>query len=290
MKTSPLLSRKRLPQPSPQLYPLRWGLRWGLLFWVLTGYGTPGLAQTTDRWLEIRRLGGTVRMIPSQRPAQKGDRLEQIGQGLATGPESYSILLIDQNIGTVNIAENTDVTLKQLSTTPNQGRVTILSVTKGLARLKIRAFNNPNSRLEIETPAGITGVRGTEFSIGVNHQGQTVLATQEGQVAASAQGKTVLVQPGFATRIVPGEVPEDPRQVTNDLTLQRLSLFRTSLGTVAIKGRVEPFNLVKINGQSVTVDRDGNFQIDLPVPLSLQLKIQVQNLLDQKARYPLLIR
>ena len=286
LKTSPNL-------PSPILrFPNRWGwgLTGGLLLGVLIGQTDPGLAQTTTRWLEIRRLGGTVQLLPSQRPAQVGDRLEKVGQGLRTGKESYSILKIDHNIGTVNVAADTNLQLKELSVTPNQGRITILSVTKGLARLKIRSFTNPESRLEIETPAGITGVRGTEFSVGVNHQGQTVLATQEGQVAASAQGKTVLIEPGFATRIVPGEPPEDPRQVNHDLSLQGLRVFRTSLGTVLVKGRVEPFNLVTVNGEPATVDRSGNFQKELPVPLSLQLTIQVQNLLDQKANYPLLIR
>lgn len=247
-------------------------------------------AQTPGRWLDIRRIGGTVfYQAPAQQTAKIGDRLERPGQGVSTEDKSYSILLIDSDIGTVNMGENTQLLLKQAEITPNQGRVTVLSVPTGTARLKIRKFSNPESRLQIETPAGITGVRGTEFTVGVGYQGKTVLATKEGTVAATAQGETVLVEPGYGTSITPGEPPLVPQLLTNDLSLTRIRLFRTSLGTVEIKGRVDALNQVWVNGEPVAVDKEGKFKTILPMPLSRGLKIQVQSPFGQRAYYSLMI-
>jgi hypothetical protein len=73
-----------------------------------------------------------------------------------------------------------------MSIAPNNGRITRLLVPRGQVRLQLRPFTNPGSRMEIETPAGTSGVRGTEFGLNVQPDGKMAIATLEGSVATSA--------------------------------------------------------------------------------------------------------
>jgi hypothetical protein len=243
------------------------------------------------RWLEITRLRGNVLFLsPQQRPAQIGDRLQTPGQGAITSPRSYAILLLDTQIGRIHVAENSDLRVKSLTITPSNGRVTLLEVLKGQARLLVRRFTNPDSRLELETPAGVIGVRGTEFGVGVGPNGKTNLATLEGTVTASAQGQTVQVEKGFASSIVPGEPPTPPRLLTNDLRLKVIRLARNSLGTLEFQAQVDPFNLVWVNDRPVDVNKEGYIQASLPLPTSFLVRVRVQSPLGQDIAYTLLVR
>jgi hypothetical protein len=243
------------------------------------------------RWLEITRLRGNVLFLsPQQRPAQIGDRLQTPGQGAITSPRSYAILLLDTQIGRIHVAENSDLRVKSLTITPLDGRVTLLEVLKGQARLLVRRFTNPDSRLELETPAGVIGVRGTEFGVGVGPNGKTNVATLAGTVTASAQGQTVQVEKGFASSIVPGEPPTPPRLLTNDLRLKVIRLARNSLGTLEFKAQVDPFNLVWVNDQPVDVNKEGYIKAILPLPTSFLVRVRVQSPLGQDIAYTLLVR
>lgn len=248
------------------------------------------LSIRSQRALEIGRLHGKVTTYQGKqkRPAQIGDRLQAQGEGILTQSSSYSTLLIDSHIGRVNIAENTDLRVKNLEITANGGRVTVLSVLKGHTKLLIRRFNNPESSLQVETPAGVAGVRGTEFGVGVGPNGKTNVATLEGTVTASAQGETVLVESGFGSVIVPGEAPSPPQKLTNDVSL-KVRLLRTTFGTLEVSGQVDPLNLVWLDGQPVEIGKDGKFKTTIPLPLSHRLKIRVQSPLGAERFYPLLV-
>lgn len=256
---------------------------------------TPVTAQSlsvpVQRWLEVLRVRGSVTYHNQQkRPAQVGDRLQQPGEGIITGARSSSILNIDTAIGTINIAENTHLLLKSLSVTPNDGRITLLTVTKGLARLRVRPFNNPESYIEIQTPAGVAGVRGTEFGVGVDPSGKTNIATIDGTVEAIAQGQTVRVEKGFGSIIIPGEPPTPPLVFTNDVSLRRVRVFRSTFGTVSFRGRVDPLNLVIINDQAVEVDKNGQIQAQIRLFSGFELRVKVQSPLGREAVYRFLIR
>lgn len=256
---------------------------------------TPVTAQSlsvpVQRWLEVLRVRGSVTYHNrEQRPAQVGDRLQTPGEGIITGARSSSILNIDTAIGTINIAENTHLLLKSLSTTPNNGRITLLTVTKGLARLRVRPFNNPESYIEIQTPAGVAGVRGTEFGVGVDPSGKTNIATIDGTVEAIAQGQTVRVEKGFGSIIIPGEPPTPPLVFTNDVSLRRVRVFRSTFGTVDFRGRVDPLNLVFINDRAVEVDKNGQIQAQIRLFSGFELRVKVQSPLGREVVYRFPVR
>ncbi len=235
-------------------------------------------------------MQGSVNYQPStqpSRPAQVGDRLQVVGEGIQTGNRSSSSLRLDSEIGTVSVSQNTDLRVQRLQVLTNGGRISVLSVLKGQARLRLRPFNNPDSRLEIETPAGVAGVRGTEFGLSVTETGKTAIATLTGLVEASAQGETVQIEPGFASIIIPGQPPTPPFPYTDEVRLQRVRLWRTSLGTLVVSGQVAPTNLVWINEQAVEPGIDGKFRASVPFPYRFSVSIQVQSPLGKLQSYRL---
>lgn len=146
-----------------------------------------------NRYLEVRSVVGNVTYENKQasQPANIGRKLENIGDSISTGKNSRTILALDTGIAFVEVAENTKLQIKKLQTTSNNGKVTELLVTGGQVRLKVRPLNNRDSRLEINTPAGITGVRGTEFGVSVQPSGKTGVATLKGKVVTSIRSNCI---------------------------------------------------------------------------------------------------
>ncbi|NES94104.1 MAG: FecR domain-containing protein [Desertifilum sp. SIO1I2] len=229
------------------------------------------------RWLEVTQLAGTVTYQAPQQssePARKGMRLQSVGDTLRTGNGSSAVLQVDTDIGTVNISANTTVRVQQLQLMPNGGRVTRLQVTGGQARFRVRKFNHPGSSLEIETPAGSSAVRGTEFGVSVHPDGKTGIATREGRILVEAQNQSLLVEAGQEVLLIPGlPPPGEPKPLTPlpQFNLRLLSTLDDQ--TVRIVAQVDPLNLVKIAGLPQILTHDG--QIDVTVPLPPDRRIQV---------------
>ena len=224
---------------------------------------TAAIAQSTARSMEVRRTLGNVTFRNSFTRAKSGDRLTRTGQGLSTGSRSSAVLALDSGIGFVNVAANTSFVIKEFETTSNGGKVTVLEVKKGQVRVQARTFTNPQSRLEVKTPAGIAGVRGTEFGVAVADDGQTNILTNEGTVAVEGAGETVTVKEGFATIVVEGEAPTEPAPFVEnlDLDVQRAKRNFES-GNWEMKGKVDPFNFVWIDGEQLQVQEDGSFTMN----------------------------
>jgi hypothetical protein len=162
-----------------------------------------------DLWLSIQQTAGIVSYDrPSgSRAARVGDRLEAIGEGITTGTRSRADLVLDTGVGVINVLEYTSLKVRRLDIAPDNGRITHLNVTHGQVRLKLRRFTNQGSELQIQTPAGLSGVRGTEFGVVVQPDGKTAIATLSGSVVMTAQGVQVGVPAGFQNLTIPGEPP-----------------------------------------------------------------------------------
>ena len=219
---------------------------------LLLGVASYSLALTvrSDRWLMIADLIGDVQFTTreQQRRAERGDRLASVGDTLVTASNASARLAIDEAIGSVTMAQNSHLQVQTLSITQNGGRVTELAVVRGQVRLRIRPFTSPESRLEIRTPAGISGVRGTDFGITVQPDGQTAIATESGGVTATAQGETVLVGAGLQSIIRPGAPPTPAQQFQDDPTLYIEELSAAD-GFAKIVGYTDPVNIVEVDGE-----------------------------------------
>jgi hypothetical protein len=246
-----------------------------------------------DRWLEVRQVIGQVTYLTQQRslPARVGTRLQTAGEGITTAANSQSVLAADTGIGFVQVAERTALRVQELRTLPDGGRITRLQVSIGQARLKVRPFTHPSSELEIETPAGLSGVRGTDFGLTVQPDGKMGVATLEGRVLTSAQGQSVLVPAGFQNLTIPGEPPSPPSPLTGngDARLQLQFLAQVGGNAARIVGSVNPVNLLIIAGQSQVIDRTGAFDLIIPLTPNRQIEATVITPLGLRQVYELAV-
>ncbi|MBE9099019.1 FecR family protein [Vacuolonema iberomarrocanum] len=249
------------------------------------GFSSIAAAQTSGRWLEVSRISGSVTYQRSgSRAARVGDRLEAPGHGVSTADRASTTLALDTAIGSINVAANTEVWIQQLAIASDGGRITILDVPRGQARIQVRTFTNPSSRLELHTPSGVAAVRGTDFGIIVSDDGRTAIGTDEGAVEASAQGVRVIVEPDFASVIRPGEPPSEPQPLDRELALQVVNLTRRG-DQINLEGRINPTNQLLFNGEDVPVRRTGYFRTSVSLPPLRRLELTVQNPLGEERTY-----
>ena len=227
-----------------------------------------------SRWLEVRTLSGDVMFDGERevlREAKLGDRLVALGESLSTGLDARARLVLDTGIGSIDVRSGTLVEVADLELHPTGARITRLTVPRGHVNFQIRRFTHPDSSLTIETPAGIAGVRGTNFGVAVDDAGSTTVATNSGSVAASAQGVTVLVNGGFFSTIIPGQPPSPPQAIGDTnlrIGVRQLELLTLPNGDrgVRIAGVVHPINSVTINRVELLTDATGFFQpTDIPL-------------------------
>jgi hypothetical protein len=250
-----------------------------LLIKIGAGMTQQAIPVRVDRWLALQQMNGKVTYQSQQqtRSAKVGDRLQAIGDGITTAQQSTAALEVDTGVGLINVAENTKLVVQLLAMAPDNGRITHLSVPYGQVRLRLRRFTHPGSRLELQTPAGVSAVRGTEFGVSVQPNGKTGLATLSGAVDTTAQGQTVAVPGGFQNFTLPGEAPSAPVPLT-DSTELRYTLERIIQGgvrQVRFWGQVDPVNSVLVRNGPQTTDREGRFSLILPAVYSQRLQITV---------------
>ena len=245
-----------------------------------------------DRWLEVRQVTNAVTFIhdSTHRAAQVGDRLQAVGDSIITGKLSSAILFVDTDAGVVELAEQTTLRIRTLAIAADNGRITRLDVPTGNARLRVRHFTNQGSELEIRTPVGLSGVRGTIFGVAVQPNGKTGLVVSQGAVKSAAQGKAVNVAGGFQNFTLPGEAPSKPVKWTNDVSLRYEfeKIIERGLRKVRLMGQVDPVNSVTVDGVLQVTDRYGTFRTDLRlVPSYLRMQVVVTTPLGKQEIYAL---
>lgn len=268
-----------------------------LLLLVLVVFSWTGrsLAQLgsvrVDRWLEVRNLTGNVSYRHGQtaRAARLQDRLSAVGDAIITGRNSTANLAIDTGLGYVQIAESTTVQIQQISRATDGGRITRLRVTGGQARLQIRRLTHRGSTVEVETPAGISGVRGTVFGVGVQPDGKTGVATLEGRVVTAAQGEEVSISAGLQSLVVPGLPPSPPVPLREDPRLDLRLLTAVDAGTIRILGQIDPVNLLLINQEPQIVDLTGAFDLQVPSLGDRHVAVTVITPLGTRREYQLTV-
>jgi hypothetical protein len=246
-----------------------------------------------QRWLEIRQILGTVLYSQQQttQPARIGMQLREAGDGVITAARSRVVLAVDTGIGFVDVAERTVLRVQKLQKLPDGGHITYLQVTSGQARLRVRRFTNNSSELEIQTPAGWSAVRGTEFGVTVHPDGKTGLATRSGAVVTGAQGQTVSVRAGFQNLTIPGEPPSPPVPIPlrPNTGLQLQILLATGQRTARIVGKIDPVNLLIIGDGSQIVDRNGRFDVTVAMSANRRIQVLVITPLGNRQAYELAV-
>jgi hypothetical protein len=239
------------------------------------------------RWIQIQNISGNVtyRSNGNNQAAQPGQRLAQVGDGIITGKNSSAMLTIDEGIGTIQVSEKTQLTIDRLKNS-NGAYITRLQISGGQVRLKVRRLNNPNSTLQIISPAGVTGVRGTDFGVSVLPSGKTGVATLSGKVDLEAESVKVQIPLDFQSAVIPKEAPLPATPLINDPTvlLERLEV-RDSGKNVRLAGQTDNVNLLSIGETVIETDRKGNFDIVVPLTDDRQLILLSTTPLGRKQSY-----
>ncbi|PSB33622.1 FecR family protein [Stenomitos frigidus] len=248
-----------------------------------------------DRWLEVKQVTNEVTLAgaATRRSAQVGDRLQAVGDSITTGKKSSAILFVDTGVGVVEVAEQTTLLIRRLDIASDNGRITHLEVPTGNARLRVRPFTHKGSELEIQTPVGLSGVRGTVFGVAVQPNGKTGLVVSQGAVNSAAQGQSVNVAGGFQNFTMPGEAPSTPVALTDDTSLQYEfeKVIESSVRKVRLLGKVDPVNSVTIDGVPQVTDRTGRFRADSRlVPSYLRIQVVVTTPLGKQETHELALQ
>ena len=242
------------------------------------------------RWIDVQSVSGNVTLINrnGRESARVGQRLQSVGDGIATGAQSSATLNLDSGIGTLQVSENSQFTIQEIQNNDG-GAQTKLNVSRGQVRLKLRTFTNPSSRLEIFTPAGVTGVRGTDFGVSILPSGKTGVATLRGKVAAVAQGKTVEIDRGFQSSITPGSAPLPPVQLRDNPSLDIQVFSKEDNGQVHIVAQTDDINLISIGEKVIEPNTQGivNFRLSIGGDRSVQLLVTTP--LGKQQNYQILV-
>ncbi len=250
--------------------------------------------QSQERYLEITEITGTVTIETGSlkqqgRPAKVGDRLRASGEGINTNSNSSAKLAVDNGIGTVDVSENTNLQVQSLATLPNGAKTTDLKMNKGRNRVRVRSFRNPQSRFTIQTPTGIAGVRGTDFTVVVLPTSETRVFTASGDVEVAAQNQTQRVTGGYYSVIAPGKAPTPPNLVSRNLRVSLQLLPAPDEGKVRVSGTVNPLNSVVLDGQALDLGTAGEFETIATIAPTRRLTLVVRTPLGEEQVYELVI-
>jgi Glucodextranase, domain B len=104
------------------------------------------------------------------------------------------------------------------------------------------------------------------FVVMTNEQGQVSVAALKGSARFASAGKTVTVPEGTETRSQPGQPPEDPERIPEEVLLQVVWPTGERHGeTTSVQGRVGHDATVTVNGSRAAVGPDGQFAADVPL-------------------------
>jgi len=96
---------------------------------------------------------------------------------------------------------------------PAPGNWNAIEILLGRVRAYIRKRTGGAPPFQMGTPSAVIAVRGTRFDVEVNRRGVSEVDVFDGLVevaSATASGPSVLVRPGFSTRVGMGTLPEAP--------------------------------------------------------------------------------
>jgi len=123
---------------------------------------------------------------------------------------SVEIVLNDKSI--LRLEENSTLEFKKL-----EEKKSVLGLQFGRVLTYVEKILYPASHFEIQTPAVVVGVRGTEFVVEADEK-ETQVGVFEGRVGLKGRlkkAKESLIEKGFQTKVSLGKPPHRPQQLSS---------------------------------------------------------------------------
>jgi tetratricopeptide (TPR) repeat protein/quercetin dioxygenase-like cupin family protein len=182
------------------------GNRWmkPLLFSIILLWSIFSLSAQDEAQGRIINLQGRVEYVPAEQEIWGRAKILQdlfVLDRVQTFLKSRAaILFIDET--QVRLNANAELTVRELKQEDTRASVFDLIKGEGWFRTK-----NPDSNLEVNTPAATAAIRGSEINIRVSESGETILTVLEGTIKFFNDAGSILVNPGEEAFARPGEPP-----------------------------------------------------------------------------------
>ncbi len=184
---------------------------WGtLLLCAQTQNTSAGLTPAPFAGASISEWKGEVHVqLPAAKPS--GPRRGQVlpaGTILET-KEGRLVLVLRTDESEILVQPHTRLVISE----PKPGNWNAVEILLGRVRAYIRKRTGGAPPFQMGTPSAVIAVRGTRFDVEVNKRGVSEIDVFDGLVevgSSVAAGRSVLVRPGFSTRVGMGTPPEEP--------------------------------------------------------------------------------
>lgn len=140
----------------------------------------------------------------------------KLGDTIETGEGSGVKILFDDD-SLFSLGDNTSVTINEFIYTP-QERKSITNITKGKMRAIVQKVQSGQSDIEIRTPNGLAGVKGTTLYANADEE-TFCLKTGQIIVQGTESQKSITLKPDQCTHIVNGE-PVSPEEMSGETWLK----------------------------------------------------------------------
>jgi FecR protein len=149
-----------------------------------------------------------VQLPATKMSAPKRGQVLPAGTVLETG-NGRLVLVLRADESEILVQPHTRVVV----TEPAPGNWNAVVVLLGRVRAYIRKRTGGTPPFQMGTPSAVIAVRGTRFDVEVNGRGVSEVDVFDGLVEVASSmvpGSSVLVSPGFSTRVAIGSAPEAP--------------------------------------------------------------------------------
>jgi len=195
----------------------------------------------------IAEWKGNIRLSLPGQSFSYPQRGEQLPRGTVLDTGSGRLLLRLSDGSELLVRPHTRLQVQQPSLTDGS----YFQLLLGRIRAVINKRTGGAVPFELGTPSAVIAVRGTEFDVEVNPRNVTEVDVVDGLVEVygrNATGGSVLLEPGFSTRVGIGSDPEQP-EPTNEM---RPEVERPEPGENEVRGKSE----LEVEFERAEIDRD----------------------------------
>ncbi len=216
----------------------------------------------------IAEWKGNIRLSLPGQLASNPFRGEQLPPGTILDTGSGRLLLRLNDGSEVIVRAHTRLQVQQ----PSMTDPSYFQLLLGRIRALINKRTGGAMPFELGTPSAVIAVRGTQFDVEVNPRNVTEVDVVDGLVEVygrNATGGSVLLEPGFSTRVGIDSAPEQP-EPTNEM---RPEVERPEPGENEISGKSE----LEVEFERAEVDRE----VEIGETAEISEMTEVQEIAEQ---------
>lgn len=146
--------------------------------------------------------------------------LLELGDELKSNPQS-SVLIRFADGSEMTVQQNSRIQFNYMREYGETGMVdSRVRLISGELETRAQPQRGGGARLEIETPAAVSAVRGTEFRTAYSAESQSAnIEVLEGGVAVKGGKSSKLIRAGYGTKVKKGKAPLPPKKLLPPVTL-----------------------------------------------------------------------